>query len=94
MIVKIIEFVNRLVGGLVLENVRWVDFIKDFRKQELTFFGDVLFIIVFVLYVGCFIKQYRLDLMDKYWVLYLKGLKIFILVFEGLDLLILFIDDV
>lgn len=32
MIVKIIEFVNRLVGGLVLENVRWVDFIKDFRK--------------------------------------------------------------
>lgn len=94
MIVKIIEFVNRLVGGLVLENVRWVDFIKDFRKQELIFFGDVLFIIVFVLYVGCFIKQYRLDLMDKYWVLYLKGLKIFILVFEGLDLLILFIDDV
>lgn len=94
MIVKIIEFVNRLVGGLVLENVRWVDFIKDFRKQELIFFGDVLFITVFVLYVGCFIKQYRLDLMDKYWVLYLKGLKIFILVFEGLDLLILFIDDV
>lgn len=94
MIVKIIEFVNRLVGGLVLENVRWVDFIKDFRKQELIFFGDVLFIIVFVFYVGCFIKQYRLDLMDKYWVLYLKGLKIFILVFEGLDLLILFIDDV
>lgn len=94
MIVKIIELVNRLVGGLVLENVRWVDFIKDFRKQELIFFGDVLFIIVFVLYVGCFIKQYRLDLMDKYWVLYLKGLKIFILVFEGLDLLILFIDDV
>lgn len=94
MIVKIIEFVNRLVGGLVLENVRWVDFIKDFRKQELIFFGDVLFIIVFVLYVGCFMKQYRLDLMDKYWVLYLKGLKIFILVFEGLDLLILFIDDV
>lgn len=94
MIVKIIEFVNRLVGGLVLENVRWVDFIKDFRKQELIFFGDVLFIIVFVLYVGCFTKQYRLDLMDKYWVLYLKGLKIFILVFEGLDLLILFIDDV
>lgn len=93
MTAKTIELANRLVGGLASENVRWADSIKDFRKQELTLPGDVLLITAFVSYVGCFTKQYRLDLMDKHWVPYLKGLKIPIPVSEGLDPLTLLTDD-
>lgn len=90
---KTIELANRLVGGLASENVRWADSINDFREQEKTLPGDVLLITAFVSYVGCFTKQYRLDLMDKHWLPYLKSLKIPIPVSEGLDPLTLLTDD-
>ncbi|XP_062567134.1 dynein beta chain, ciliary-like [Saccostrea cucullata] len=93
MTAKTIELANRLVGGLASENVRWADSIKDFREQEKTLPGDVLLITAFVSYVGCFTKQYRLDLMDKHWLPFLKGMKVPIPVSEGLDPLTLLTDD-
>ncbi|CAG2194980.1 unnamed protein product [Mytilus edulis] len=93
MTAKTIELANRLVGGLASENVRWAEAIGNFKIQEKTLPGDVLLTTAFVSYVGCFTKQYRLDLMDGHWVPYLKGLKSPIPVTENLDPLTLLTDD-
>lgn len=93
MTAKTIELANRLVGGLASENVRWADSISNFKEQEKTLPGDVLLTTAFVSYVGCFTKNYRLDLMNGHWVPYLKGLKNPIPITEGLDPLSLLTDD-
>ena len=90
---KTIELANRLVGGLASENVRWAESVSAFREQETTLPGDVLLITAFVSYVGCFTKQYRLDLQEKCWLPFLKTLSIPIPVSEGLDPLSLLTDD-
>ena len=84
---KTIELANRLVGGLASENVRWAESVKQFKIQENTLPGDVLLITAFVSYVGCFTKQYRLDLMNNCWLPFLKGLKKPIAITEDLDVL-------
>ena len=93
MTAKTIELANRLVGGLASENVRWAQSIGEYKVQEKTLPGDILMITAFVSYVGCFTKQYRLDLMDSHWVPYIKTLKNPIPVSEGLDPLTLLTDD-
>ena len=55
--------------------------------------GDVLLTTAFISYVGCFTKQYRLDLMDECWMPYLKQLKHPIPITEGMDPLGLLTDD-
>lgn len=90
---KTIELANRLIGGLSSENVRWADSIEKFKVQEKTLPGDVLITAAFVSYLGAFTKQYRLDLMDKYWTPFLKKLEHPIPVLEGLDPLTLLTDD-
>lgn len=90
---KTIELANRLVGGLASENVRWAEAVASFRKQEKTLPGDILMITAFVSYVGCFTKQYRLSLVDKYWLPFLGTLKNPIPLSEGLDPLSLLTDD-
>lgn len=67
---------ERLVGGLASEKVRWSESVAEFKIQEKTLSGDVLLITAFVSYVGYFTKKYRTDLMDKYWLPYLKELKV------------------
>ncbi|KAK6170907.1 hypothetical protein SNE40_019193 [Patella caerulea] len=90
---KTIELANRLVGGLASENVRWAEAINGYREQEKSLPGDVLITTAFISYVGCFTKSYRLDLMDNYWLPYLKEKSDTILVSEGFDPLSLLIDD-
>ena len=90
---KTIELANRLVGGLASENVRWAESVKQFKIQENTLPGDVLLITAFVSYVGCFTKQYRLDLMNNCWLPFLKGLKKPIAITEDLDVLTMLTDD-
>ena len=90
---KTIELANRLVGGLASENVRWAESVEQFKTQERTLPGDVLLITAFVSYVGCFTKQYRLDLMDVHWLPFLKELKEPIPITEGLDPLTMLTDD-
>lgn len=72
---RTITLANRLVGGLASENVRWAQSVSDFKEQEKTLPGDVLITTAFLSYVGCFTKQYRTDLMNKYWMPFLKELK-------------------
>lgn len=45
--------------------------------QGTTLPGDTLLITAFISYVGCFTKQFRLDLMNKLWLPYLKTLEVF-----------------
>ena len=89
---KTIELANRLVGGLASENVRWAESVKNFKEQEKSLPGDVLLVTAFISYAGCFTKQYRLDLMDKYWLPYLATLKHPIPITEGLDYLTMLTD--
>lgn len=67
---------NRLVGGLASENVRWAESVESFKKAAMTLPGDVLLTTAFVSYVGCFIKSYRVDLMDNQWLPYLHQVSV------------------
>lgn len=61
--------------------------------QGTTLPGDTLLITAFISYVGCFTKQFRLDLMNKCWLPFLRGLEPMIPITEGLDSLTLLTDD-
>ncbi|KAK6478238.1 dynein heavy chain 17 [Huso huso] len=90
---RTISLANRLVGGLASEKIRWSESVARFKEQEKTLSGDVMLISAFVSYVGYFTKKYRNDLMDKYWMPYLKELKVPIPITPGLDPLTLLTDD-
>ena len=47
----------------------------QYRIQEKSLPGDVLLVTAFVSYVGCFTKNYRIDLVEKFWMPYLANLK-------------------
>lgn len=61
--------------------------------QGTTLPGDTLLITAFISYVGCFTKQFRLDLMNKLWLPFVRGLEPPIPITEGLDSLTLLTDD-
>ncbi|XP_071797739.1 dynein beta chain, ciliary isoform X1 [Asterias amurensis] len=88
-----ITLANRLVGGLASENVRWGEAVAAFKEAEKTLPGDVLLITAFVSYMGCFTKSFRLELMDKMWLPFIKTQKTPIPTTEGLDPLSLLTDD-
>ncbi|MBN3282111.1 DYH17 protein, partial [Polyodon spathula] len=90
---RTISLANRLVGGLASEKIRWSESVARFKEQEKTLSGDVMLISAFVSYVGYFSKKYRNNLMDKYWMPYLKELKVPIPITPGLDSLTLLTDD-
>ncbi|XP_049809049.1 dynein beta chain, ciliary [Schistocerca nitens] len=90
---RTIELANRLVGGLASENVRWAEAVANYMKQGTTLPGDVLLVTAFISYVGCFTKQFRLDLLNKMWLTFLRTLEPPIPITEGLDPLTLLTDD-
>lgn len=67
--------------------------VLSFMAQGTTLPGDTLLITAFISYVGCFTKQFRLDLMNKLWLTYLRSLEPPIPITEGLDTLTLLTDD-
>ena len=71
---KTIQLANRLVGGLASEKVRWSDSVMRFKEQAKMLPGDVLLVASFVSYLGCFTKQYRLELFERKWLPFLKKL--------------------
>jgi dynein heavy chain len=71
-----IQLANRLVGGLSSEKIRWTETVSQFRIQEKSLPGNVLLVTAFVSYVGCFTKQYRVELMEKSWLPYLDKLAV------------------
>ncbi|XP_040312713.1 dynein axonemal heavy chain 17 [Herpailurus yagouaroundi] len=90
---RVISLANRLVGGLASENIRWAESVKNFKSQGVTLCGDVLLISAFVSYMGYFTKKYRNELMERFWIPYIKKLKVPIPITEGLDPLSLLTDD-
>ncbi|CAB3241075.1 unnamed protein product [Arctia plantaginis] len=89
----VIQLANRLVNGLASENVRWAEAVSSLMQQSTTLPGDILLVCAFISYVGCFTKQYRLDLLHKNWLVFLKTLEPPIPITEGLDPLTMLTDD-
>ena len=71
---KTIALANRLVGGLSSEKVRWSHSVQTFQEQAKKLPGDVLIIAGFVSYLGCFTKQYRVELFERRWLPYVNKL--------------------
>ena len=69
-----ISLANRLVGGLASENVRWGKSVCDLQNQAVNLPGDILLLASFIAYLGGFTKQYRVDLLEKDWLPFLKNL--------------------
>ncbi|KAJ8921300.1 hypothetical protein NQ315_013774 [Exocentrus adspersus] len=88
-----IQLANRLVGGLASENVRWAKAVDSFKENGKMMPGDVLLTTAFISYVGCFTKQYRLDLLHKMWLPFFKTLEPPVPITEELDALALLTDD-
>lgn len=88
-----IDIANRLVGGLASENVRWRQLIEDYKLMIITLPGDILLVTAFISYVGCFTKNYRVDMVNKFWIPYLGTMDMPIPMTEGLDPLSLLTDD-
>ena len=86
----------RLVGGLASEKIRWSDSVMRFREQAKMLPGDVLLVAAFISYLGCFTKQYRLELFERKWLPFLKKLSKPIplsLGYVGANVLSLLTDD-
>lgn len=66
---------------------------NSFVKQGITLPGDILLITAFISYVGCFTKQFRIDLLLKMWTPFLKSIDPPIPTTESLDPLSLLTDD-
>lgn len=62
-------------------------------QQATTLPGDVLLVTAFISYVGCFTKQFRLDLQNKHWFPFLRTLEPAVPITEGLDPLSLLTND-
>lgn len=48
----------------------------SFMQQSTTLPGDVLLVCAFISYVGCFTKTYRMDLLHKNWLVFMKTLEV------------------
>ncbi|ERL83802.1 hypothetical protein D910_01050 [Dendroctonus ponderosae] len=90
---QMIDLANRLVNGLASENIRWRQLIKDFNASIITIPGDMLLVTAFLSYLGCFMKKYRTDMLDKHWMPYFKTLEVPIPMTPGLDPMNLLADD-
>eukprot|EP00095_Tigriopus_kingsejongensis_P007513 maker-scaffold103_size370364-snap-gene-1.20 protein:Tk07513 transcript:maker-scaffold103_size370364-snap-gene-1.20-mRNA-1 annotation:"dynein beta ciliary-like" len=93
---KTIALANRLVNGLASEKIRWSESVQKFREQGKMLPGDVLIVASFISYLGCFTKQYRLELFERKWLPYLKKLPKQIplsLGYVGANVLALLTDD-
>jgi dynein heavy chain len=93
---KTIQLANRLVGGLASEKIRWSDSVQRFREQGKMLPGDVLLVASFISYLGCFTKQYRLELFERKWLPYMKKLPKPIplsMGYVGANILSLLVDD-
>ena len=91
-----ISLANRLVGGLASEKIRWGASVASMKEQQQMLPGDVLLVSSVISYLGCFTKPYRVELLDKQWLPYLKRVPKPIpmsLGYEGANVLSLLTDD-
>ncbi|KAI8425202.1 hypothetical protein MSG28_007025 [Choristoneura fumiferana] len=88
-----IDLANRLVNGLASEKIRWSATVVNLKESGVTLPGDVLLVTAFISYVGCFMRQYRLQLINDDWVPTLAKTNPKIETTEGLDPLSMLTDD-
>lgn len=88
-----IDLAYRLTNGLQSENVRWRDLIYSLESKLVTLPGDILIISCFISYVGCFSRQYRLQLLQTKWIPTFLKIKPEISYTESPDPLSLICDD-
>ncbi len=67
---------HRLVNGLSSEKVRWGESVGSMKEEEKLLPGDVLLTASYLSYVGCFGKNYRVDLLENKWLPYLESLDV------------------
>ncbi|XP_023680034.2 dynein axonemal heavy chain 11 isoform X2 [Paramormyrops kingsleyae] len=87
------ELANRLVEGLQSENARWTEAVEQFEAQQKTLSGDVLLATAFVSYLGYFTRPYRQELLQNSWIPFLTSLKDPIPLTDGLDPILILMDD-
>ncbi|XP_048881302.1 dynein axonemal heavy chain 11 isoform X2 [Brienomyrus brachyistius] len=90
---RAIELANRLVQGLQSENARWTKAVEQFEAQQKTLCGDVLLSSAFVSYLGYFTRPYRQELLQNSWIPFLTSLKDPIPLTDGLDPILILMDD-
>ena len=61
------------MSALGSEGARWRESILLLKDSLTILVGDVLLASAFVSYIGCFNKRFRIDLMSKTFLPYLKG---------------------
>ncbi|XP_056152705.1 dynein axonemal heavy chain 17-like [Lampris incognitus] len=88
-----LSLASRLLEALASESVRWFEATAQLKIQKETLAVDAVLTSAFVCYMGYFTKKYRTELMDKYWLPYLKELKVPQPITEWLDPLMLLTDD-
>ncbi|KAM6104169.1 LOW QUALITY PROTEIN: dynein axonemal heavy chain 11 [Theristicus caerulescens] len=90
---KTIELANSLVKGLESENMHWSQSVENLKAQKKTLCSDVLLTAAFASFFGRFTKQYHQELMDHFWIPFLKSEKVPIPMTEGPDLIATLTDD-
>ncbi|XP_045527512.1 dynein beta chain, ciliary-like [Pieris brassicae] len=88
-----IDLANRLVNGLASEKIRWSATVVNLKESGVMLPGDVLVVTAFISYVGCFMRRYRLMLMNDDWIPTLAKTNPKIETTEGLDPLSMLTDD-
>nr|XP_049704637.1 dynein beta chain, ciliary-like [Helicoverpa armigera] len=88
-----IDLANRLVNGLASEKIRWSATVVDLKESGVMLPGDVLLVTAFISYVGCFMRRYRMLLINEDWIPTLAKTNPKIEMTEGLDPLSMLTDD-
>ncbi|XP_047526088.1 dynein beta chain, ciliary-like isoform X1 [Pieris napi] len=88
-----IDLANRLVNGLASEKIRWSATVVNLKESGVMLPGDVLVVTAFISYVGCFMRRYRMMLMNDDWIPTLAKTNPKIETTEGLDPLSMLTDD-
>ncbi|KAF9414328.1 hypothetical protein HW555_007725, partial [Spodoptera exigua] len=88
-----IDLANRLVNGLASEKVRWSATVVNLKESGVMLPGDVLLVTAFISYVGCFMRRYRMLLINNDWIPTLAKTNPKIDTTEGLDPLSMLTDD-
>lgn len=56
--------------------MRWAESVEKMKEEEKTLPGDVLITSSYISYVGCFGRNYRVDLLEGKWMPFLQTLNV------------------
>ena len=56
--------------------MRWAESVEQMKEEEKTLAGDVLITSSYISYVGCFGRNYRVELLEGKWMPFLDTLNV------------------